>query len=264
MGRSTLGRTALLMSIAAVSILVSLLIAELATRKLLPEYQSLYTARAMWQYDEQLGWLGISNLRAQQGLRETRVTVQLNSLGLRDDEPEERREKQGTRILLLGDSFVFGYGVEGSECLGAQLEAMTPGIEAVNLGVSGYSTDQELLLLQRLGPSYDPDIVVLVFVYNDLPANRSTLGHGHPKPRFRIEDCKHLHLENVPVPHSDWRIQLKYALVRNSALFNLVRGRLAVLAERIGLRAIFRDQEITTDGAPTPGEQEPSLAACSS
>jgi hypothetical protein len=40
-----------------------------------------------------------------------------------------------------------------------------------NLGVSGYSTDQELLLFRSLGPEIDPDLVLLMLVRNDFEGN---------------------------------------------------------------------------------------------
>ena len=61
-------------------------------------------------------------------------------------------------IVVLGDSLVWGFGVEEHELFTHVLEEkLRPGARVINLGVSGYSTDQELLLYRDRGRKYDPD-----------------------------------------------------------------------------------------------------------
>jgi hypothetical protein len=62
---------------------------------------------------------------------------------------------------LLGDSFAMGDGVERGELFADVLENLLPKTEVVNLGVSGYGTDQELLTYLRRGRQYRPDVVLL-------------------------------------------------------------------------------------------------------
>lgn len=92
--------------------------------------------------------------------------VHINSLGLREREIEEKR---GKRILLLGDSFVFGYGVEEGERFGRLLEPMVQA-EVVSVGFSGGAgPDMLYRYLMSRGLSLQPDRVILVlFPYNDL------------------------------------------------------------------------------------------------
>jgi hypothetical protein len=77
------------------------------------------------------------------------------------------------RVLLLGDSFTFGQGVNDSQTFAAEaqrrLRELCPGraLEIVNAGVPGFSTSQELALLEGEGLALDPDIVVLGFYGND-------------------------------------------------------------------------------------------------
>jgi hypothetical protein len=74
-------------------------------------------------------------------------TVTHNSSGQRGREYPTARLKGVTRILALGDSFTWGFGVEDREVFTEVLASGPGGFEVVNLGVSGYGTDQELLLL---------------------------------------------------------------------------------------------------------------------
>lgn len=99
--------------------------------------------------------------------------VRVNELGLRgpahaDAAPED------PRVLVLGDSLVYGQGVGDEETLPAALErelrlrggAGRPRVW--NGGVRSYATEQELALLEELLPRVRPGIVVLCWYANDL------------------------------------------------------------------------------------------------
>jgi lysophospholipase L1-like esterase len=113
----------------------------------------------------------------------------------------------------LGDSFVWGFGVDFDQTVGERLRALQPNLEVVNLGVSGYSTDQELLLYQQEGVKYHADLVVVVVSSNDFHGNQRTeeyLIYG--KPAF-IPQGDGLHLVNQPVRQVSWirRLAVKMA-----------------------------------------------------
>ncbi len=98
----------------------------------------------------------------------------VNRLGLRNFEIEARRAGE-VRVLVLGDSLVYGQGVGDNETLPflleEQLDSVTPsGIDwtVINSGHRAYDTRQELALLESLGHELDPDIVVLCWYWNDL------------------------------------------------------------------------------------------------
>jgi hypothetical protein len=89
----------------------------------------------------------------------------LNSLGLRGPEigPPRTGEK---RILVLGDSHVFGLGVKADETLSAALERQLRaqlGIPVVcaNGGIPGNGTVELLRDLKRHQPAFQPDLTVL-------------------------------------------------------------------------------------------------------
>jgi len=93
-----------------------------------------------------------------------------NALRLRGPGIGPRR--QGVpRILMLGDSYTFGWAVSEQDALPEQLGRLLsePGrdVEVINGGVPGYNTEQEAVLLEHLLPAVQPDIVVLGFVMND-------------------------------------------------------------------------------------------------
>ena len=106
------------------------------------------------------------------------VPVQINSLGFRD-ERDYALEKSPTtfRILVIGDSVTFGHGTRSDTTypilLEQHLRQWKPEVDwqVWNLGVPGYATSQELAYLNRVGPSYKPDLVVVGFYPNDLAGN---------------------------------------------------------------------------------------------
>jgi len=113
---------------------------------------------------------------------------------------------RGTRrIAVMGDSFTFGLGVNDGETFVERLNAVVaPGVEFVNCGVPGYSTDQELLLLEREVLALRPAAVVLVvYVANDLLDNQYAfpLQAAGGKPFFGWGDDR-LVLQNDPVPQT--------------------------------------------------------------
>jgi lysophospholipase L1-like esterase len=97
-----------------------------------------------------------------------------NTDGFRGQREYRRPKPVGTRrVLAIGDSFTFGIGVDDAESYPAQLErrlsrlcASRP-VQVVNAGVGGFGTSQQLVLLERVGLTFQPDLVVLGVFVND-------------------------------------------------------------------------------------------------
>lgn len=126
------------------------------------------------------------------------VIVRQTGFGLRG--PEDLRvEKQPgrRRVLVLGDSYVWGFGVNQSE-LFSEPEVHQSADELLNFGVSGYGTDQELLYYLRRGTNFGVDEVVLAFTpYNDIENNLAAEQYGYAKPYFTLADRLTLHRDHV-------------------------------------------------------------------
>jgi lysophospholipase L1-like esterase len=149
-------------------------------------------------YDPVLGWKNIPNWQAMTNGRK----LSINSRGLRGHEYPYEKPPGVRRILVLGDSYIWGYGVADHEVLTEVLEerlrkASGP-YEVLNAGVSGWGNDQEYLFLKDEGFKYAPDVVVLAFfIINDPTNNHYSRQYGLNKPVFL--DLL-LTLGNVPVP----------------------------------------------------------------
>jgi lysophospholipase L1-like esterase len=110
-----------------------------------------------------------------------------NSHGLRD---RDRPAKQPgtTRVLVMGDSYTWGYAVAEDEAYPQVAERLLaargrPDVEVVNGGIPDYNSRQERQLLAQLMPIYAPDAVFLAYVVND--AEPSTAMPVPPEESYR-------------------------------------------------------------------------------
>jgi lysophospholipase L1-like esterase len=172
-----------------------------------------------YRYDEELGWFPVENSKKRYtGSRS--IEVEHNSRGFRDSE-----RKVGTKpsIIFLGDSFVWGYDVEKQERFTEKLSEKLAGWSLYNLGVSGYGTDQEYLLLRRHYDFYNPNIVFLVFcTHNDEVDNSHNVTYGrYYKPYFMVNGDS-LTLKGVPVPKSENYFFVRHKILSRSYWFRLL------------------------------------------
>jgi hypothetical protein len=97
----------------------------------------------------------------------------INSQGLRDYEYPRRKEPGTFRIVGVGDSSLFGWGVpledSGLKVLERRLNETSPArkFEVVNFGVPGYNTAMESETFVKRCLEYAPDLVLLNFNTND-------------------------------------------------------------------------------------------------
>lgn len=130
----------------------------------------------------------------------------INAQGFRGADFTDDKPPGVTRILVLGGSTTFGWGVpDGSEYprqLEIKLNALDPERrrwQVINAGVTNYSTHQGLALERRLLPRLQPDIVMFNFAWADLqPA-----GQGIPDRKIAMPP--------------GWRLGLENALMRSAA-----------------------------------------------
>jgi hypothetical protein len=95
------------------------------------------------------------------------VNLGVNSLGFRGPEISSR-EGNHKRVLFLGDSIVFGTGVEPDQTIPAMLQQyLSPHAEVINAGVPGLSLSDEAALLAEWADVLQPDVVLVGFYLND-------------------------------------------------------------------------------------------------
>ncbi|MCB9878861.1 MAG: SGNH/GDSL hydrolase family protein [Planctomycetes bacterium] len=127
--------------------------------------------------------------------------VRTNALRCRGPEIREKKPDGVFRIVLLGDSVAFGWGVEDEVTFARRLErewnaqGHATRLEVVNTAMPKYDTNQEEATLRDLGLRLQPDLVLLVYVTNDLSdPTRDTIEqlltgkHPHPDEQVELPD----------------------------------------------------------------------------
>jgi hypothetical protein len=143
-----------------------------------------------------------------------------------------------TRIMLLGDSFVFGLYVEEEDTLSSILDSkLGEDYDVFNLGISGWGIDQMLLAYQKYTDVIKPEIVILTYIDNDIRRAMEAYRRyeGVNKPSFEI---RHDRL----VPKSRSEPPLLEKLSHKSLIFNKLYGRFYIETEMTRLtQAIFSE-----------------------
>jgi lysophospholipase L1-like esterase len=117
----------------------------------------------------------------------------INGQGFRG-RPLEPRRGPSPRMLALGDSYTFGWGIaDDSATWPAQLERILGAVEVIDAGVPGYDTVQEAHLLDRLLARADVDVVVLAYVMNDAEPQHTVV----TDPRVRFRACRSWLLDRI-------------------------------------------------------------------
>lgn len=137
------------------------------------------------------------------------VPVETNNEGWRGKLYPRQKRENSVRIVSIGDSHMFGWGVPEEKRYTNVLENMLNARfpekkwEIINTAVPGYNTYMEVETLERKALAYNPDIVIMEYIGNDLDL-----------PNFIADD-------------SD------YTNFNKSFLINFLKGRIGVLKTQI-------------------------------
>jgi lysophospholipase L1-like esterase len=177
------------------------------------------------------------------------VLVHVNALGLRGPERTVGKPPHTARILVLGDSFAFGFGVAQDETFSAELERLLRErgleVEVLSSGVPGWSLDNELVYLRTEGFELEPDLILLASSENDLSDlawNRLTLDGKRlpvriealrrmidPKGRMHYVNEGRYALPAFTFPGQGW-------LEDHSQVYHFLRLRLTKLSAALSVR----------------------------
>lgn len=226
-----------------VSCAIAVLFAEFAVRLVRPQTVWRTTPPGMYAPDGDEGYKLAPGYRGRSYNRtefDNRVSV--NQLGVRGAEMGPKRDDV-MRILVLGDSFAFGVGVEDDETFAALLPSVTARlptvpsaveIETINSGIPGLGAPQQVRWLERHGLAMAPDAIVLaVFLGNDLQdATADAVS-------WRIVDGQMVGRGSTP----KWRHWLYF----NSHLYALLKSAVPTglqqrVRERLGLAEATRER----------------------
>lgn len=194
-------------------------------------------------YSERYGWTPRPGFVGRFHGRRTSI----NTLGYRGREHAGAPRPGTRRLLLLGDSITFGYGMADDETFAHALASR--GLEVVNLAVEGYGTAQQLLKLEHEGLGYRPHVVLLnVCVENDAIDNWRTSYLYDPSFRqpFFTLDGRRLVLHDRHLVLGRWE-RARLALEERSRLLGLLRPAPRAPAAGEGVRWRLAKDEVLRD-----------------
>jgi lysophospholipase L1-like esterase len=201
--------------------LLALSIVEVAMRV----YAHVISQERLILVDDVLGWRLAPNVRRLHQREAQPYSVIINSKGFRDAEHAYDKPPGVFRIVVVGDSIVFGAGgVEPPQRFTEILQASTRSVEVINMGVPAYGTDQEYLSLANEGLRYNPDLVIICAAANDFGESFSTINpwNGRPKGYFSLNGD---HLVFHPPAYS-----IFYQLSRHSYLLGMAYHELSKIS----------------------------------
>lgn len=136
--------------------------------------------------DELLGH--VPNPRFQARYKNSLQTINNDGLRCNGDTPPPAEPA----ILAVGDSYTYGDEVDDWETWPAYLQKLT-GRRVLNGGVSGYGFDQTVLRAEQLADRFNPSVIVVSFIEDDLRRTEMGTLWWRDKPWFAIEGGKLVH-----------------------------------------------------------------------
>ncbi len=151
---------------------------ESVIARLANEHGELYDSHS----DADVGRVLLPNLK-DRSVRGSSVTT--NRYGIRERNYVLPKPNGMIRIVLLGDSFVYGRGVAASERMGVHLERWlrencpdAVPIEVLHIGVSSWNYQAQTAYLRRQLHDLRPDLVIQIALPNDIEPSAGIRGFG--------------------------------------------------------------------------------------
>ncbi len=195
---------------------------EFFTKKDFDEKVELEHGQQIFEGDALLGWKLMPNL---QTAHWDFTPVSTNRQGMRYFKNIELKQKDTARVIVLGDSVVFGYRVPVAwpekpddydrtwlpfpALMEVRLRELNPTkkIEVIPLAVPGYSSSQGLKWLERDIAWLEPDLVIVHFGWNDTELQEKS--------------------DRLALPQNWWRFVQRAILSRSQALIYLTNKKSA-------------------------------------
>lgn len=206
------------------SCLLCLAVVELVLRT-----THLFDARIAWsQPDELLGYRYAPHAPYWNRLEGGRSSGLMNNFGWRDVDWTLEKPPGILRVAVIGDSYVEAFQVELPETFPKiaerQLERRGRKVQVMSFAQSGFTTTEELLVLQRDVLPFQPDLVVLFFFpYNDIRDVSKALAPDALRPFFSLDPNGELVLDTSF--NRTWAFRLRRwinPVKRRSALVSLL------------------------------------------
>jgi len=166
---------------------LGLLFVEAGVRLLFPHTRDHVIPGGLFDLDSELGWVLRPDIQRRHHSRYFDVSYTVNTLGFRDAARNRSNPDQQYRILLYGDSQVFGWGTAREQRFSNRLEEEHRSLEVWNLGVPGYGLDQQVLAYEQKGHHFQADEIILFLSRGTLNRLKYAYIYRKHKPAFRLD-----------------------------------------------------------------------------
>lgn len=142
--------------------------------------------------------------------------IETNKKGLRTEEFSRSKPENTTRVLLIGDSYTFGWGVNRSERYSNRMERKLDRsyndtrIQVINAGIPGWGVEDFRNFYVTRGSDYNPDVVIVGIKADDAvsvetredfqeEARRDLNGSGPGSRRFqkRVRELNRRYMDSL-------------------------------------------------------------------
>ena len=148
------------------TIVLTLILCEFLLRILGYSPTHINPLNAFHKGDPKLGWIGVENYTGRFKKQDFDVLISTDSEGFRLNDINTNDNEILPTIIILGDSFTWGWGVENNQIFSYKLQReLINDFNIKNLGMNGYGNIQELILLKRTieNSSIPKQVFVMVF-----------------------------------------------------------------------------------------------------
>lgn len=242
------------LALALAALVATGLAVEVGARILLP--REIFSFEPVYTTDTMAGYRFKPNL----SVYAFGAQLDTNSLGCRGHEWPKEKPSGTWRIVLIGDSIAFGFGVEFADTVGELLAKMVTDqtnvpCEVLNFGVPGYNSVQELAVLETQALDFRPDLVLVMVSSNDHQDRLWVDPEGFL--HWGETGQAHTRVESEQVPRQD-----RWGVLRHSAFLTWVK----ILWTRHKARELAYHQRAAKEpekwmGPFAPGPVPPELAA---
>ncbi|MFH1081390.1 MAG: hypothetical protein V1766_14235 [Pseudomonadota bacterium] len=144
------------------------------------------------KFDESLGYTLKPGQCIYSG-REFSNRYSVNRLGMRDDEPS----LDHPRIIVAGDSFAMGWGVDQEETFAQRIERQT-GLRVLNASMASFGTAREMMMIGRI-PTDRLQYLIIQYCENDYDENLSFFLNHNVLPTMKeAEYRRYAAMDNQP------------------------------------------------------------------
>ena len=215
------------MAVFFVSVIICFIILEIAVRKLFPAFNPSYMWRSR-NYDGVILGIKNSTFRHKHPLGDFDINIKINKYGFRDE--KDISKSTPNDLLVVGDSFSFGHGVEEDKRYSNLLEKMI-GIPVYNISIpveiDGYAA---LVRYAKQNGAKMDNLIITICMENDLIDYEKKESYYKSKA---YENKKFKSFKKFLRKNSAFFNMINYLIVNNETLYKL--------AIKLGLLSHYRD-----------------------